>query len=163
LLVVSETVEREQWEPERDLPFDSVFSTRGRSIWLGSRSALGFRTRFDTHLYLPKRPLRALHAFEPDVVIPARAAPVFVREHRGVGFRARGAAGHSPLVGKLHAPSSDLAAPVGRSVGRACRSARGLHETRGRRALDCRGRTPHRVGGSPGCTGSAHHDLRPHC
>jgi len=71
LLVVSETtMERDrQWEPERDLPFANVLldSWALDLAWLAAGS--GFRTRFDTYLYLPKRPLRPLDSFRPDVVV----------------------------------------------------------------------------------------------
>jgi len=71
LLVVSETpMERDRrWEPEIDLAFDHVLL----DSWTLDLSRLaigsGFRTRFDTYVYIPKRPLRALAKFGPDVVV----------------------------------------------------------------------------------------------
>lgn len=71
LLVVSETpMERDRrWAPESDLPFDHALL----DSWTLDLSRLavgsGFRTRFDTYMYVPKRPLRALLDFAPDVVV----------------------------------------------------------------------------------------------
>jgi glycosyltransferase involved in cell wall biosynthesis len=94
LLVVSETtMERDRhWEPERDLPFAHVLldSWTLDLAWLAAGS--GFRTRFDTYLYVPKRPLRALESFRPDVVVaggggiwssPANIAALAARARRG--------------------------------------------------------------------------------
>ena len=71
LLVVSETpMERDRhWDPEQDLPFDHVLldSWTLDLAWLARGS--GFRTRWDTYLYAPKRPLRPLATFAPDVVV----------------------------------------------------------------------------------------------
>jgi glycosyltransferase involved in cell wall biosynthesis len=97
LLVVSETpIERDRrWAPEVDLAFDHVLLeswTRDLSrLAIGS----GFRTRFDTYLYIPKRPLRALVEFAPDVVVaggggiwssPANIAALVARQRHGWGF-----------------------------------------------------------------------------
>jgi glycosyltransferase involved in cell wall biosynthesis len=97
LLVVSETtMERDRrWEPERDLAFDHVLldSWTLDLAWLAAGS--GFRTRFDTYLYLPKRPLRSLGSFRPDVVVaggggiwssPANIAVLAARPRRGWAF-----------------------------------------------------------------------------
>ncbi len=71
LLVVSETpMERDRrWAPEVDLPFEHALL----DSWTIDLSRLaigsGFRTRFDTYLYVPKRPLGALVDFAPDVVV----------------------------------------------------------------------------------------------
>ena len=94
LLVLSETtMERDRrWEPERDLPFEHVLldSWTLDLAWLAAGS--GFRTRFDTYLYLPKRPLRPLEAFRPDVVVaggggiwssPANFAALAARGRKG--------------------------------------------------------------------------------
>jgi glycosyltransferase involved in cell wall biosynthesis len=94
LLVVSETtMERDRrWEPERDLPFDHVLldSWTLDLAWLAAGS--GFRTRFDTYLYVPKRPLRPLESFRADVVVaggggiwssPANIAALAARRRRG--------------------------------------------------------------------------------
>jgi GT2 family glycosyltransferase len=96
LLVVSETsMERDRrWTPEVDLPFDHVlldsWTTDLSRIAIGS----GFRTRFDTYLYVPKRPLGALVDFAPDVVVaggggiwssPANLAALAARGRHGWG------------------------------------------------------------------------------
>lgn len=71
LLVVSETpMERDRrWAPEVDLQFEHALL----DSWTVDLSRLavgsGFRTRFDTYLYVPKRPLRPLVEFAPDVVV----------------------------------------------------------------------------------------------
>jgi len=93
LLVVSETtMERDRkWAPERELPFDNVLleSWTFDLAWLAAGS--GFRTRFDTYLYLPKRPLRPLASFRPDVIVaggggiwssPANIAALAARPRR---------------------------------------------------------------------------------
>ena len=97
LLVVSETtMERDRrWEPERDLPFEHVLldSWTLDLAWLAAGS--GFRTRFDTYLYVPKRPLEQLAKFRPDVVVaggggiwssPANIAALAARRRRGWAF-----------------------------------------------------------------------------
>ena len=97
LLVVSETtMERDRrWEPERDFAFDHVLldSWALDLAWLAAGS--GFRTRFDTYLYVPKRPLRPFEAFRPDVVVaggggiwssPANIAVLVARPRRGWAF-----------------------------------------------------------------------------
>jgi glycosyltransferase involved in cell wall biosynthesis len=97
LLVVSETpMERDRrWEPETDLSFDHVLldSWTLDLAWLAVGS--GFRTTFDTYLYVPKRPLRALADFAPDVVVaggggiwssPANIAALAARRHQGWAF-----------------------------------------------------------------------------
>ena len=94
LLVVSETtMERDRrWAPERDLPFAHVLldSWTLDLAWLAAGS--GFRTRFDTYLYLPKRPLGPLAQFQPDVVVaggggiwssPANLAALAARRRKG--------------------------------------------------------------------------------
>lgn len=71
LLVVSETaMERDRkWAAESSLPFDHVllesWTLNLAPLAIGS----GFKTRFDTYLYVPKHPLRALVDFAPDVVV----------------------------------------------------------------------------------------------
>ena len=73
LLVVSETpMERDRpWRPQLGLPFAHVplNSWTLDLAWLAVGS--GFKTRFDTYLYVPKRPLAALRRFSPDVVVAA--------------------------------------------------------------------------------------------
>ncbi len=97
LLVVSETpMERDRrWEPETELPFDHVML----DSWTLDLSRLaigsGFRTRFDTYLYVPRRPLRPLVEFAPDAVVaggggiwssPANAAALAARRRHGWAF-----------------------------------------------------------------------------
>ncbi len=94
LLVVSETpMERDRhWDPETDLPFAHVLleSWTVDLAWLARGS--GFKTRYDTYLYISKRPLRPLNAFAPDVVVaagggiwssPANIAVLAARRRRG--------------------------------------------------------------------------------
>ena len=96
LLVVSETpMERDRhWAPEVDLPFDHVlldsWTTDLSRLAIGS----GFRTRFDTYVYVPRRPLGALVDFAPDVVVaggggiwssPANVAALAARRRHGWG------------------------------------------------------------------------------
>jgi glycosyltransferase involved in cell wall biosynthesis len=73
LLVVSETpMERDRhWLPETDLPFEHVLldSWTLDLAWLAVGS--GFKTRFDTYVYVPRRPLAPLRRFAPDVVVAA--------------------------------------------------------------------------------------------
>jgi glycosyltransferase involved in cell wall biosynthesis len=73
LLVVSETpMERDRhWLPEAGLPFEHVLldSWTLDLAWLAIGS--GFKRRFDTYLYVPKRPLAPLRRFSPDVVVTA--------------------------------------------------------------------------------------------
>lgn len=93
LLVVSETpMERDRhWEPETGLPFEHVLL----DSWTFDLSRLavgtGFRTRFDTYMYVPKRPLASLRSFSPDVVVaggsgiwssPANIAALAARRRR---------------------------------------------------------------------------------
>ena len=97
LLVVSETtMERDRrWEPERHLPFDHVLLDSWTLDLARLAAGSGFRTRFDTYLYLPKRPLRPLASFRPDVVVaggggiwssPANIAALAARPRRRWGF-----------------------------------------------------------------------------
>jgi glycosyltransferase involved in cell wall biosynthesis len=94
VLVVTETpMERDRhWDPETELPFDHVLldSWTLDLAWLAKGS--GFRTRFDTYMYVPKRPLRPLTAFAPDVIVasgsgiwssPANIAALTARPRRG--------------------------------------------------------------------------------
>src|SRR3954469_10138963 len=97
LLVVSETpMERDRrWAPEVDLPFDHVLM----ESWTLDLSRLaigsGFRTRFDTYMYVPKRPLHPLVKFAPDAVVaggggiwssPADIAALAARRRHGWGI-----------------------------------------------------------------------------
>jgi glycosyltransferase involved in cell wall biosynthesis len=97
LLVVSETpMERDKrWRPQSDVSFDHVQldSWTLDLAWLAVGS--GFKTRFDTYLYVPKRPLAPLRRFSPDVVVaagggmwssPANIAALAVRRRRGWAF-----------------------------------------------------------------------------
>ena len=94
LLVVSETtMERDRrWEPERDLPFEHVLLDSWTLDLARLAAGSGFRTRFDTYMYVPKRPVRPLAAFAPDVVVaggggiwssPANIAALAARPRRG--------------------------------------------------------------------------------
>jgi glycosyltransferase involved in cell wall biosynthesis len=73
LLVVYETTMEpdRRWEPPADLPFDHVVL----NSWTLDLSRLavgtGVRTRFDTYLYIPRRPLDALGRFAPEAVVGA--------------------------------------------------------------------------------------------
>jgi glycosyltransferase involved in cell wall biosynthesis len=73
LLLISETpMERDRhWRPQTDLPFAHVpLRTWTLDLaWLAVGSE--FKTRFDTYLYVPERPLAALGRFSPDVVVAA--------------------------------------------------------------------------------------------
>jgi glycosyltransferase involved in cell wall biosynthesis len=97
LLVISETLmERDRlWPPETDLPFDHVLLDSWTLDLARLAVGSGFRTRFDTYLYVPKRPLRALADFAPDVVVaagggiwssPANIAALAGRRRRGWAF-----------------------------------------------------------------------------
>ena len=94
LLVVSETpMERDRrWDPETDLPFDHVLLDSWTLDLAPLAIGSGFRTRFDTYVYIPKRPLRALADFAPDVVVaggggiwssPANIAALAARRRQG--------------------------------------------------------------------------------
>lgn len=94
LLVVSETpMERDRrWSPEIDLPFEHVLLDSLTVDLAPLAVGSGFKTRFDTYVYLPRRPLRALDAFSPDVVVaggggiwssPANIAALAARRRHG--------------------------------------------------------------------------------
>jgi len=94
LLVVSETtMERDRrWQAERDLSFAHVLLDSWSVDLARLAAGSGFRTRFDTYLYVPKRPLKALESFRPDVVVaggggiwssPANIAALLARRRRG--------------------------------------------------------------------------------
>jgi glycosyltransferase involved in cell wall biosynthesis len=96
LLVVSETpMERDRrWAPEVDLPFEHVLLDSATIDLSRLAVGSGFRTRFDTYLYVPKRPLGALVDFAPDVVVaggggiwssPADIAALAARRRHGWG------------------------------------------------------------------------------
>jgi glycosyltransferase involved in cell wall biosynthesis len=73
LLVVFETLMESdrRWVAERDLPYEHVV-LQSRTIDLSRLSVgTGVRTRFDTYLYIPRRPLDPLRRFSPDAVIAA--------------------------------------------------------------------------------------------
>jgi glycosyl transferase family 1 len=73
LLLVTETpMERDRrWRVETDLPVEHVQldSWTLNLAWMAVGS--GFRTRFDTYMYVPKRPLVPLRRFSPHVVVAA--------------------------------------------------------------------------------------------
>jgi glycosyltransferase involved in cell wall biosynthesis len=73
LLLVTETpMERDRrWEVETDLPVEHVQldSWTLDLAWMAVGS--GFKTRFDSYVYVPKRPLTPLRRFSPHVVVAA--------------------------------------------------------------------------------------------
>jgi glycosyltransferase involved in cell wall biosynthesis len=73
LLLVTETpMERDRrWGVETDLPVEHVQldSWTLDLAWMAVGS--GFKTRFDSYVYVPKRPLAALRRFSPHVVVAA--------------------------------------------------------------------------------------------
>ena len=73
LLLVTETpMERDRrWEVETDLPVEHVQldSWTVDLAWMAVGS--GFKTRFDSYVYVPKRPLTPLRRFSPHVVVAA--------------------------------------------------------------------------------------------
>jgi glycosyltransferase involved in cell wall biosynthesis len=71
LLVVSETpMERDRhWQPQSDLPFEHVLLDSWTLDLARLAVGSGFKTRFDTYMYVPKRPLAPLRRFSPDVVV----------------------------------------------------------------------------------------------
>jgi glycosyltransferase involved in cell wall biosynthesis len=73
LLVVSETpMERDRhWQPQSDLPFEHVLLDSWTLDLARLAVGSGFKTRFDTYMYVPKRPLAPLRRFSPDVVVAA--------------------------------------------------------------------------------------------
>jgi glycosyltransferase involved in cell wall biosynthesis len=97
LLVIYETPMEpdRKWRAEISLAFEHVvLDSRAFDL---SRLAIGsgFKTRFDTYLYVPKRPLAPLTRFRPDVVIgagsgiwssPANVAAFLARARRRWAF-----------------------------------------------------------------------------
>lgn len=73
LLLVTETpMERDRrWQVETDLPVEHVQldSWTLDLAWMAVGS--GFKTRFDSYMYVPKRPLAPLRRFSPHVVVAA--------------------------------------------------------------------------------------------
>ena len=71
LLVVSETpMERDRrWDPEEDLPFQHALLDSWTVDLAPLAVGSGFKTRFDTYMYVPKRPLAPLLRFSPNVVV----------------------------------------------------------------------------------------------
>jgi glycosyltransferase involved in cell wall biosynthesis len=97
LLVVCETtMERDKhWRPEEDLPFENVLLDSWTLNLARLAVGSGFKTRFDTYLYVPKHPLAPLRRFAPDVVVaagggiwssPANVAALLARSRRHWGF-----------------------------------------------------------------------------
>jgi glycosyltransferase involved in cell wall biosynthesis len=97
LFVVYETAMEpsRQWQPQRDLPYQHALldSWTVDLSWLAVGS--GFKTREDTYLYLPKRPVATLSQFSPDVIIaagggiwssPANLAALAARRRRGWAY-----------------------------------------------------------------------------
>jgi glycosyltransferase involved in cell wall biosynthesis len=97
LLVVSETaMERDRrWQPQSDLPFEHVLLDSWTLDLAPLAVGSGFKTRFDTYMYVPKRPLAPLRRFSPDVVVaggggiwssPANIAALAARRRRQWAF-----------------------------------------------------------------------------
>lgn len=97
LLVLSETpMERDRrWAPETELSFEHVLLESWTLDFSRLAVGSGFRTRFDTYAYVPRRPLRALQRFKPDVVVaggggiwssPTNIAVLAARRRRGWAF-----------------------------------------------------------------------------
>jgi glycosyltransferase involved in cell wall biosynthesis len=94
LLVVSETPMEggRRWQPESELPFEHVLLDSWTLNLAPLAVGSGFKTRFDTYLYVPKHPLRALVDFAPDAVVaggggiwssPANIAALLARPRHG--------------------------------------------------------------------------------
>jgi len=97
LLVVSETLmERDRaWAPETNHGFEHVLLDSWTVDLAPLAIGSGFKTRFDTYFYVPKRPLAALRTFSPDVVVgggggiwssPANIAALAARRWRDWAF-----------------------------------------------------------------------------
>jgi glycosyltransferase involved in cell wall biosynthesis len=97
LLVLSETLmERDRaWTPETNLSFEHVLLDSWTLDLAPLAVGSGFKTRFDTYFYVPKRPLAPLRAFAPDVVVaggggiwssPANIAALAARRWRDWAF-----------------------------------------------------------------------------
>jgi glycosyltransferase involved in cell wall biosynthesis len=97
LLVLYETpMEPDRsWRPETDLPYEHALL----SSWTLDLARLavggGYRTTYDTYLFVPRRPLAPLVRFSPDVVVgagagiwssPANLAALVARGWRGWAF-----------------------------------------------------------------------------
>ncbi len=97
LLVVTETpMERDRrWGVETELPCEHV----SLDSWTLDLARLavgsGFKQRFDTYVYMPRRPLAPLRRFSPDVVVavgggvwssPANIAALAARRRQGWAF-----------------------------------------------------------------------------
>ena len=120
LLVVSETpMERDRrWLPETDLPFQHVLL----DSWTLDLSRLavgsGFKTRFDTYMYVPKRPLAPLRRFSPGRRRRSRKRNLVVAgEHRRARRPAPPGLGRRAVVGQLQPREADLAPSARRAVG----------------------------------------------
>ena len=97
LLLVTETpMERDRrWGVEEEFPCEHV----ALDSWTLDLARLavgsGFKQRFDTYIYVPRRPLAPLHRFSPDVVVavgggvwssPANIAALAARRRQGWAF-----------------------------------------------------------------------------
>jgi glycosyltransferase involved in cell wall biosynthesis len=97
LLVLFETPMEpdRRWAAERELPYEHVV-LRSRTLDLSKLAVgTGVKTRFDTYLYLPRRPLERLRRFSPDAVIaagggiwssPSNIAALLARRSQGWSF-----------------------------------------------------------------------------
>jgi glycosyltransferase involved in cell wall biosynthesis len=97
LLVVSETLmERDRaWMPETNFGFEHALLDSWTLDLAPLAIGSGFKTRFNTYFYVPKRPLAPLRAFSPDVVVaggggiwssPANIAALAARRWRDWAF-----------------------------------------------------------------------------
>lgn len=60
-----------RWEPKLDLPYRHTVLRSWTFDFAWLAVGAGFKTREDTYLYIPKRPLAALSRFAPDAIIAA--------------------------------------------------------------------------------------------
>ena len=160
LLVVSETpMERDRrWQPETDLPFEHVLL----DSWTIDLSRLavgsGFKTRFDTYMYVPKRPLAPLRRFSPDVVVASEEAGSGRRPPNIAALAARRRRGWAivPWWGSFSREQADVAPSarravgqdvhaLGRRVARVRNAARPRRGRAGRRSRPDRDRADHRA------------------
>ena len=119
LLLVTETpMERDRrWQVETDLPVEHVQldSWTLDLAWMAVGS--GFKTRFDSYVYVPKRPLAPLRRFSPHVVVAAGGGCGLPREHRRSCRPAPLRLGGRALVEHVHARETQPAQACRGTVG----------------------------------------------
>ena len=97
LLIVTETpMERDRrWDVETELPFEHVMLDSWTLNLARLAVGSGFKQRFDTYIYVPRRPLAPVRRFSPDVVVavgggvwssPANIAALAARNRQGWAF-----------------------------------------------------------------------------